>query len=286
MVGTNGHPGEVQLGTYEDITAVRKGQTVWITIDRADVYNALRTETYGELADAIERAADDVEAGVVVITGAGDKAFSSGGDVKGQALRTPEVGRHHARIAMRLSTAIRDCGMPLIAAVNGYAIGGGHCLHLWCDLTIASDKAKFGQVGTKVGSYPYWGPPQMLARQVGEKRAREMLFLCHQYTAEEALAMGLVNKVVPHEELYAAVEEWCEEILDKSPLYLRLAKQGLNAATDTLYSTLTMGSEALALTYGMEENMEGINSFLEKRKPDFRRFRSHVEAAEKTSAQA
>jgi naphthoate synthase/2-ketocyclohexanecarboxyl-CoA hydrolase len=259
---------------YEDLGVENRDGVVWITIERPDVYNALRTETYGELAVAIERAGDDIEVGVIVITGAGEKAFSSGGDVRKQATRTPHMGRHHARLAMRLSTAIRECGKPVVAAVNGYAIGAGHCLHLWCDITIASDRAKFGQVGTKVGSYPYWGPPQMLPRIVGEKRAREMLFLCHQYTAQEAYDMGLVNRVVPHDELYAAVDEWCQEMLDKSPLYMRLAKQGLNAGSDMLHTSLTLGSEALALTYGTEQNMEGINAFLEKRPPNFRKFRS------------
>jgi dihydroxynaphthoic acid synthetase len=265
--------------SYEDIIYEKDGGVAKITINKPEIYNGLGTRTYEEIGLAVRDAGDDVEIGVIVITGAGDKAFSSGGDVRAQAVRTPNIGRHHSRLAIALSTAIRDCGKPVIAAVNGYAIGGGHCLHLWCDLSIASDRAKFGQVGPKVGSHPYWGPPQMLPRIVGEKRARELLFLCHQYTAQEALEMGLVNKVVPHDELYDAVDEWCQEILDKSPMYLRLVKQTLNAGSDMLYNSVVMGGEQLSLTYGMDENQEGINAFLEKRPPEFRKYRAVSDAA-------
>lgn len=258
---------------FEDVLYEANDGIAKLTINRPERYNALRTETYGELADAIWQADDDDTVGVIIITGAGDKAFSSGGDVNAQAVRTVSLGRKHARITMSLSTAIRGTSKPVIAAVNGYAIGGGHCVHLWCDITIASDRAKFGQVGPRVGSFPYWGPPQMLSRLVGEKRAREMLFLCRQYTAQQALDMGLVNAVVPHDELMAETYKWANEILDKSPLYLGLVKKGMNAATDMLHSTLTMGGEMLSLTYGMPENMEGVHAFLEKRKPEFRKYR-------------
>lgn len=265
---------------YEDILFEKSGGIAWITLNRPEKYNALRTRTYSELAWALEDADDDPEVGVAVITGAGDKAFCSGGDVDLQAKRTPALGRSHARSALHLSGAIRNAAIPVIAAVNGYAIGGGHCIHQWCDLTIASDKARFGQVGPKVGSLPYWGPPQMLARLVGEKRARELLFLCRQYTAQEAYDMGLINKVVPHDRLREEVDIWCQEILDKSPLYLGMCKKTMNAATDMLYGSLTMGSEMLALTYGMPENMEGVNAFLEKRKPTFRKYRTAQPAAQ------
>jgi naphthoate synthase/2-ketocyclohexanecarboxyl-CoA hydrolase len=261
------------VATYQDVLYDVLDGVAKITINRPDVYNALRTQTYGELADAITAADDDQTVGVIVITGSGEKAFSSGGDVNAQAKRTVSLGRQHARQCLRLSGAIRNSAKPVIAAVNGYSIGGGHCVHLWCDITIASDRAKFGQVGPRVGSFPYWGPPQMLARLVGEKRAREMLFLCRQYTAQEALQMGLINAVVPHDQLMAETIKWCQEILDKSPLYLGLTKKGMNAATDMLYGSLTMGSELLALSYGMDENMEGVHAFLEKRKPNFRKYR-------------
>lgn len=269
---TNG-AGTQQL-TFEDVIYEVNGGIAKLTINRPDVYNALRTQTYSEIATAVMDADDDESVGVIVITGAGEKSFSSGGDVNAQAKRTVNLGRKHARECMRLSNAIRGSSKPVIAAVNGYSIGAGHCLHLWCDLTIASDRAKFGQVGPRVGSFPYWGPPQMLARLVGEKRAREMLFLCRQYTAQEALQMGLINAVVPHEQLMAETEKWCNEILDKSPLYLGLTKKGMNQATDMLHGSLTMGGEMLSLTYGMDENMEGVHSFLEKRKPDFRKYRA------------
>lgn len=259
--------------TFKDVIYEAKDGVAKITINRPDVYNALRTETYGEIADAVLVADDDTTVGVIVITGAGEKAFSSGGDVNAQSKRTVTLGRKHARECLRLSTALRNSSKPTIAAVNGYSVGAGHCLHLWCDITLSSDKAKFGQVGPRVGSLPYWGPPQMLARLVGEKRAREMLYLCRLYTAEQALQMGLINAVVPHDQLMAETEKWCEEILDKSPLYLGLVKKAMNAATDMLYPTVTMGSEMLALTYGMDENMEGVHAFLEKRKPDFRKYR-------------
>jgi naphthoate synthase/2-ketocyclohexanecarboxyl-CoA hydrolase len=261
------------LPKFNDIILEVNGGVAKITINRPDVYNALRTETYGEIADAVLAADDDVTVGVIVLTGAGEKSFSSGGDVNAQAKRTVTLGRKHARECLRLSTALRNTSKPTIAAVNGYSIGAGHCLHLWCDITIASDKAKFGQVGPRVGSFPYWGPLQMLARLVGEKRAREMIYLCRQYTAEQALQMGLINAVVPHDQLMTETDKWCQEILDKSPLYLGMVKKGMNAASDMLYSTLTMGSEMLALTYGMDENMEGVHAFLEKRKPDFRKYR-------------
>jgi naphthoate synthase/2-ketocyclohexanecarboxyl-CoA hydrolase len=262
---------------YEDIIFEKDGGIARITLNRPDKYNALRTRTYEEIAYALQDADDDPEIGVAVITGAGEKSFCSGGDVDLQAKRTPALGRSHARSAIMLSSAIRNAAIPVVAAVNGYSIGGGHCLHLWCDITIASDRAKFGQVGTKVGSLPYWGPPLMLARMVGEKRAREMLFLCRQYTAQEAYEMGLVNKVVPHDRLMEEVDLWCQEILDKSPLYIGMTKKTMNFATDQLYGALTMGSELLALTYGMPENMEGINAFLEKRKPEFRKYRKALD---------
>ena len=260
--------------TFEDIIYEAKDGIAKITINRPEKYNALRTQSYGEISDAVLAADDDESIGVIVLTGMGDKAFSSGGDVNAQASRTVHLGRKHGRENMRLFDALRNSPKPTIAAVNGYSIGGGHCLHLWCDITIASDKAKFGQVGPRVGSFPTWGPPQMLARMVGEKKAREMLFMCRQYTADEALEMGLINAVVPHDELAAETEKWANELLDKSPLYLGLCKKAMNQATDMLYGSLTMGLEMGSLTYGMEENMEGINAFLEKRKPDFRKFRA------------
>lgn len=258
-----------------DVLFTRNSGIATITINRPEVLNALRGQTYQDLIDAMRVAADDDEIGVIVLTGSGDRAFSSGGDVKGQASRTVSAGRKHLHRMMELSALLRNCGKPTIAAVKGYAIGGGHELHLMCDITIASDRAIFGQVGPRVGSVPIWGATQMLARMVGEKKAREIMFLCRKYTAAEALEMGLVNKVVPHEDLMKEVDSWCEEILDKSPQSLRIAKTSMNFESDLLYSSYLHGIEMLALTYGNEENLEGVHAFLEKRPPDYRKFRSN-----------
>ena len=207
------------MKNFEDIVLEKTEGVARITINRPDVLNALRRQTYEELNVGFTDCADDATIGVVVLTGAGDKAFSSGGDVRAQASRTPDSGRSHLRAILQLGSTMRNCGKPIIAAVNGYAIGAGHELHLMCDLTIASDKAIFGQVGPRVGSVPIWGATQLLPRIVGEKRAREIVYLCLKYSADEACAMGMVNKVVPHSELYSEVESWCQQILDKSPQY-------------------------------------------------------------------
>ena len=258
---------------YSDISYVSNAGVATITISRPEVLNAVRRQTYEELISAFTVAADDPTVGVIVLTGEGDRAFCAGGDVRAQADRTIDSGRSHLRLLLNLSSIMRNCGKPIIAAVNGYSVGGGHELHLMCDLTIASDKATFAQVGPKVGSVPVWGATQLLPRIVGEKRAREIIFLCHQYSAEEALAMGLVNKVVPHAELYAAVDEWAQELLDKSPTALRIAKTTLNHGSDLDYHSYIEGLELLSSTYGGEENLEGVNAFLEKRPPDYRKFR-------------
>ena len=259
---------------FTDVLYEKKDGVAMITINRPEKRNALRAKTYEELTAAFEDAAQDGGVGVIVLTGAGDKAFSAGGDVEGQAVRTPDIARAHLRRVEKLSTVIRGCGKPVIAAVNGYAIGGGHELHLFCDLTIASETARFGQVGPKVGSVPIWGATQLLPRIVGEKKAREMLFLCKQYTAQEALEMGLVNKVVPPAELMKEVSAWCQEILDKSPQSLRIAKLALNLESDaTFHASFHAGAELLSMVTGNTENMEGVTAFLEKRKPNYRRFR-------------
>ncbi len=258
---------------FEDILYEARDGIARITINRPEVRNALRGQTYTELNEAFKLAAEDEEVGVIVLSGAGDQAFCSGGDVRGQAERTPEVGRRHLRNLLSLGITMRSCGKPIIAAVRGYAVGGGHELHLFCDLTIAADNARFGQVGPRVGSVPVWGATQMLARMVGEKKAREMIFLCRLYDAHEAERMGLVNKVVPLAELDREVDAWCQEILDKSPQCLRIAKLALNFESDLLFPAYTHAMEMLAMTYGNPENMEGIRAFLEKRKPDYRQYR-------------
>jgi dihydroxynaphthoic acid synthetase len=258
---------------YSDIEVSTTDAVTTITINRPRVLNALRTHTYEELALAVRTAADDDEIGVVVITGAGHKAFCSGGDIKAQRSRTRTEAVHHARSLLRLAHELRASGKPTIAAVNGYAIGAGHELHLMCDLTIASDNAIFGQTGPKVGSVPVWGATQMLPAIVGDKRAREIVYLCRQYNAQEAEAMGLVNLVVPQANLMSEVRRICDELLDKSPQSLRLAKLSINATTDVLWTTFLHGLEALSLMNGSEESREGARAFLEKRAPNYRQFR-------------
>lgn len=262
------------MTNFEDILYQKDDGIAKITINRPDVLNALRRQTYDELGIAFTDMADDPTIGVGVITGAGDRAFSSGGDVRAQAERTPDSGRSHLRAILQLGTTMRNCGKPIIAAVNGYSIGAGHELHLMCDMTIASEKAVFGQVGPRVGSVPIWGATQLLPRIVGEKKAREIIYMCKQYSAQEAFEMGMVNKVVPHDDLYREVDNWCQDLLDKSPRSLRIAKIVMNHGSDLDYHSYVEGIELLAQTYGDEENLEGVQAFLEKRPPNYRKFRS------------
>ncbi len=259
---------------FEDVQYEAHGGIANITINRPQVRNAVRPQTYEELTRAVSMAADDPEVGVVVLTGAGDKAFCAGGDVGDQRARNPEVGRTHMRRLIALSTAMRMIDKPIIAKVRGYCVGGGNEIHLFCDLSVASADAKFGQTGPRVGSIPIWGACQLLARYVGERKAREMVYTCRLYTAQQALEMGLVNEVWPAEELDDRVNALCQDILDKSPQSLRIAKIALNAGSDQeFYSSYFPTAELLASIYGNTENMEGINAFLGKRKPDFRKYR-------------
>ena len=259
---------------YQDILFDAKDGIATITINRPEKRNAVRPLTYEELTHAMHRAADDAEIGVVVLTGAGDKAFCSGGDVGDQSGRTPDVGRTHMRRLFALSSVMRMMDKPILAKVRGYCVGGGNEIHLFCDMSFAGEKAIFGQTGPRVGSIPIWGACQLLARYVGERKAREMVFGCRQYSAQQALDMGLVNFVAKEEELDALVDEWCQEILAKSPQSIRIAKTALNAGSDQdFYPSYFPTSGLLASIYGNEENMEGIRAFLDKRKPDFRKYR-------------
>lgn len=261
--------------SFEDLFYETRDGIARITINRPEVRNALRTDTFGELAEAFCQAHDDPSVGVVVLTGAGEKAFCAGGDVKSQSSRSANAGRRHVRIAGQLAVAMRNLGKPIIAAVNGDAVGGGHELHILADLSIAVDTARFGQVGPRVGSVPILGGTQLLPRIVGEKRAREMIFLCRLYSAQQALQMNLVNAVVPREQFEAEVESWCQELLDKSPQALRTAKISMNHATDLeFYGSFVHGAELLCLNYETPEYKEGPKAFLEKRKPNFRQFRA------------
>ncbi len=261
---------------YEDILYETGAGVAWITINRPEVRNAFRAKTVAELIRAFRAAWGDGDVGVVVLTGAGDKAFSAGGDQRERTAGGYADGGGDG-IGMDvhgLHGVIRAIPKPVIAMVNGFAIGGGHVLHVLCDLTIAADTAVFGQVGPRVGSVDPGFGTAYLARIVGEKKAREIWYLCRQYSAVEALAMGLVNAVVPAGELRAETERWCRELLERSPTALKLAKESFNADTAHIDGITSMGFAALELYYQTDEAMEGRNAFLEKRAPQFRKKRS------------
>jgi dihydroxynaphthoic acid synthetase len=259
--------------SFEDIIYEKNDGIARITINRPKVLNAFRSKTLDELAEAFDDAEGDGAIGVVVITGAGDKAFCAGGDISEMGELNSSAGRVFLRKCLKTSTAIRNCSKPVIAMVRGYCLGGGHEIHLMCDLTIAAESAKFGQTGPTVGSVPVWGGTQMLPRVVGEKKAREIVFLCNRYTAEEAVEMGLVNKAVPDDKLEEETIAWCRRILEMSPQSISVAKVSLNFETDTMYASFVHGIEMLGLVYGGDEIKEGMTAFLEKRKPDFGKFR-------------
>src|ERR1700752_4248908 len=258
---------------YKDILDDVRDGVVRITINRPEVYNAFRNQTVEELIDALHRADEEKSSNVMVLSGAGDKAFCTGGD---QKVHLSEDGLYGPRgtVGMpieEMQTALRDLRKVSIAKVQGFAIGGGNVFASMCGLTIASEKATFGQVGPKVGSVdPGWGTAY-LARIVGEKKAREIWFLCRKYTAEQALQMGLCNVVVPHEQLDEEIDRWCAEILEKSPTAIALAKASFNAATDSIRGIGSLGFQALSLYYQTDESKEGVKAFLEKRKPEFRK---------------
>jgi 2-ketocyclohexanecarboxyl-CoA hydrolase len=254
---------------FTDITySVDKG-AARITINREKVMNAFRADTVEEMVQALKMADIDSSVGVIVLAGAGDRAFCTGGDQSTH--KGKYVGRGVVGIPIEeLHTAIREARVPVIARVQGYAIGGGNVLATLCDMTIASEKAVFGQVGPKVGSVdPGWGTAY-LSRIVGEKKAREIWYMCRRYSAADALAMGLVNAVVPHDQLDATVDAWCAELMERSPTALSLAKRSFNADSDNIRGIGNMGLQALALYYQSDEAREGTQAFLEKRKPNFR----------------
>ena len=244
-----------------------------ITINRPEVRNAFRPQTLFELADAFERARQDSRIGVIILTGAGDQAFCSGGDqrVRGHGGYVGEDGVPRLNV-LELQRQIRYLPKPVIAMVAGYAIGGGHVLHVVCDLTIAADNAVFGQTGPKVGSFDGGFGSGYLARIVGHKKAREIWFLCRQYNAQEALDMGLVNTVVPLAELEEVTVQWAKEILEKSPLAIRFLKAAFNADTDGLAGIQDLAGDATLAYYMTEEAQEGRNAYVEKRKPDYSKF--------------
>lgn len=262
------------IQTYEDIRLEKTVDGVAkITINRPHVRNAFRPETVIEMQDAFNICRNDPSIGVVILTGQGDEAFCSGGDqkIRGDEGYIGQDGVPRLNV-LDLQKQIRSLPKPVIAMVAGYAIGGGHVLHIVCDLTIAANNAKFGQVGPKVGSFDGGLGSSYLARIVGQKKAREIWFLCRHYSAQEALDMGLVNHVVPLEELEEETLKWCREILAHSPLALRCLKTALNADCDGQMGLLDLAGNATMLYYMTEEAQEGRQAFLEKRKPNFQQF--------------
>lgn len=258
---------------YEDIKFDFFEGIARISINRPRYYNAFTPDTTKEMCDAMVQCRENQDISVVILTGVGDKAFCSGGDqnVKSFAGYIGKDGVPRLNI-LDLQKQIRSLPKPVIAMVNGYAIGGGHVLHVVCDLSIASENAIFGQTGPKVGSFDAGFGSSYLARIVGQKKAREIWFLCDQYSASEALEMGLVNKVVPFDELEDVTVEWCMKIMERSPLALRMIKAGLNAELDGQAGIQELAGNATMLYYMTEEAHEGKNAFLEKRKPDFKKY--------------
>ena len=265
--------GWVRSGEYEDIWYDTLEGIAKITINRPHVRNAFRPKTLFELSQAFNVARDDPEVGVIILAGAGTEAFCSGGDqkVRGDDGYRDERGIGRLNV-LDLQVQIRRTPKPVIAMVAGFAIGGGHVLHVVCDLTIAADNARFGQTGPRVGSFDGGYGSGLLARIVGQKKAREIWFLCEQYDAQQALEMGLVNKVVPLERLEEETVAWARRMLQHSPLALRMIKAGMNAADDGLAGIQQLAGDATLLFYLTEEAQEGRNAYVEKRKPDFSRF--------------
>jgi naphthoate synthase len=260
-------------GEYTDIRYETAEGMAKVTIARPEVRNAFRPLTVREMSRAFAAARDDAAVGVVILTGEGPDAFCSGGDqkVRGDDGYTDEQGTGRLNV-LDLQIQIRRLPKPVVAMVAGYAIGGGHVLHLCCDLTIAADNARFGQTGPIVGSFDGGYGINLLARQIGEKRAKEVWFLCRRYDAETALGWGLINTVAPLEDLESETVRWCREMLRMSPLALRLLKSGSNAGTDGLAGVQQLAGDATLLYYMTEEAQEGRDAFVDKRDPDFSRF--------------
>lgn len=259
--------------SLEEVLYEKKEGIARITINRPHKRNAFTPKTVDEMRFCLQDARMDETIGVIVLTGEGDKAFCSGGDqtVRGHAGYENDKGQHVLNV-LEFQREIRQCPKPVIAMVKGYAIGGGHVLHLVCDLTIAADNAIFGQVGPKMGSFDGGYGASYLARIVGQKKAREIWFLCKQYSAQEALAMGLVNIVVPLDQVEHVTKQWCEEILKHSPLAIRCLKSAFNADCDGQTGLQELAGNATLLYYMTDEAKEGHKAMLEKRKPDFAQF--------------
>jgi len=262
-----------EVKKFTDITYHKYEGIAKITINRPEVRNAFRPQTVAQMQEALSDARDDQSIGVIILTGTGKEAFCSGGDqrIRGDAGYADSEGVHRLNV-LDFQRQIRSCPKPVIAMVSGYAIGGGHVLHIVCDLTIAADNAIFGQVGPKVGSFDGGFGASYLSRLVGQKKAREIWYLCRRYTAQEALDMGLINCVVPYEELETTTVAWCQEILKHSPLAIRCLKSAFNADCDGQAGLQELAGNATLLYYMTEEAQEGHRAFLEKRAPDFSSF--------------
>jgi len=258
---------------FEDIKFEKHEGIAKITINRPEVRNAFRPQTVVEMSEALSDAREDESIGVIILTGEGKKAFCSGGDqkIRGDAGYKDTKGVNRLNI-LDFQRQMRTCPKPIIAMIAGFSIGGGHILHLLCDISIAADNAIFGQTGPKVGSFDGGYGASYMARIIGQKKARELWFLCRQYNAEEALDMGLVNKVVPYEQLETETVQWCNEILANSPMAIRCLKAALNADCDGQAGLQELAGNATMLFYMSEEGQEGRNAFVEKRKPDFSKF--------------
>ncbi|SCA63116.1 1,4-dihydroxy-2-naphthoyl-CoA synthase [Chlamydiales bacterium SCGC AG-110-M15] len=266
----------VKAADFEDIKYEKLEAIAKITMNRPEVHNAFRPQTVKEMIVALEMAREDDEVGVIILTGEGRKAFCSGGDqrIRENAGYSDQKGVNRLNV-LDFQRQIRTCPKPIVAMVAGYAIGGGHVLHLVCDLTIAADNAIFGQTGPKVGSFDGGFGASYMARVVGQKKAREIWYLCRQYNAQEALDMGLVNTVVPYEDLEDETVKWCREMLEHSPLALRCLKSALNADCDGQTGLQELAGNATLLYYMSEEAQEGRDAFVEKRKPDFSKFKRY-----------
>ncbi len=259
--------------TYRDILFEVKNNVAWVTINRPQARNAFREQTLDELIEVLSSTRLDPSIAVAVVTGAGDKAFSAGGDFHAM-MRLNRANAHMWNDRMQgLAMTIRGLPIPVIAMVHGWCMGGGHELALWCDLVIAADDAVFGQTGARVGACPTVGATQYIPRLIGERLAREMIFLCRTFPAEEAVRVGLINRVVPKAQLREATEAWCESIKSFSGQTLRATKKSLNFESDELYASWQQGMELLANIWGSEESLEGMQAFLERRQPDFQQFR-------------
>ena len=258
---------------YKEILLEVTDDVAWITINRPQVRNAFREQTLDELTEAVKSTREDASIVAAVITGAGDKAFSAGGDFDAMIKLNRANAMHWNDRMLGLAMAIRGVPIPVIAMVHGACMGGGHELALWCDLVISAEDGVFGQTGAKVGACPTVGATQYIPRLIGDRLAKEMIFLCRTFKADEAVKIGLINKVVPKDKLREETEAWCQQMRGYSGQTLRATKKSLNFESDELYASWQQGMELLAEIWGSDESLEGMNAFLEKRKPNFHQFR-------------